>query len=231
LQLLDEGDLLERLARMPDTTSKGLAPMAARPWLRRLIAVTAVLGAAALPSSASAGALVADATDCAAQSLSQPFLPWADVAQYTLQPGGSFEDGSEGWALDGAKVTRGNEPYYVTSESDGRSLTIADGGAATSGSICVGIEHPDIRFFAKGSSPGGRLNVEVLFTDASGAEQSLSIGAVTLTKGWTLTPPFVIGVNLLPLLPDGRTSVAFRFTARGGDFAIDDVYVDPIQRW
>jgi hypothetical protein len=35
--------------------------------------------------------------------------------------------------------------------------------------------------------------------------------------------------NLLPLLPGSRTAVAFRFTpyGDGGDWTIDDVYVDP----
>ena len=33
--------------------------------------------------------------------------------------------------------------------------------------------------------------------------------------------------NLLPLLPGETTPVAFRFTAQGADWSIDDVYVDP----
>jgi len=37
--------------------------------------------------------------------------------------------------------------------------------------------------------------------------------------------------NLLPLLPNGHTPVAFRFTPiRGGSWSIDDVHVDPYQR-
>jgi hypothetical protein len=37
--------------------------------------------------------------------------------------------------------------------------------------------------------------------------------------------------NLLPLLPGAHTPVAFRFTPQlGGEWAIDDVYVDPFQR-
>jgi hypothetical protein len=39
-----------------------------------------------------------------------------------------------------------------------------------------------------------------------------------------------IGVNLLPLLPGNYTAVAFRFRASGGDWQIDDVYVDPYCR-
>ena len=37
--------------------------------------------------------------------------------------------------------------------------------------------------------------------------------------------------NLLPLLPGAHTPVAFRFTPLlGGEWSIDDVYVDPFQR-
>ena len=36
-----------------------------------------------------------------------------------------------------------------------------------------------------------------------------------------------IVANLLPLLPNGMTPVQFRFSASGGGFQIDDLYVDP----
>src|SRR5215211_125492 len=52
---------------------------------RLILAVAAVAVAAALPSSASAGILAADATNCDDQSFSQAFLPFADPASYTLQ--------------------------------------------------------------------------------------------------------------------------------------------------
>jgi len=48
---------------------------------------------------------------------------------------------------------------------------------------------------------------------------------------WQPTPAFVLLVNFLPLLADGGTPVAFRFTPRGdADWRIDDVYVDPMRR-
>jgi hypothetical protein len=36
--------------------------------------------------------------------------------------------------------------------------------------------------------------------------------------------------NLLPLLPGEHTPIAFRFTAVGGDWSVDDVWVDPYGR-
>ena len=199
--------------------------------LRMAIAAAGVIVALAIPASASAGVLVTDGQNCDTQQFSQPFLPWADLASYTLNPGGSFEPGSPKWSLDGASMAGGNEPFYVTSADDRRSLSIPDGASATSRAICVGIEHPDIRFFAQASSPTARLNVEVLFEDALGNVQSRPIGAVTGNTGWAPTPPYAVGVNLLPLLPGSHTAIAFRFNATGGDFAIDDVYVDPFSRW
>jgi hypothetical protein len=197
---------------------------------RSLAAAAAALAALPFAPVASAGPLVASAPNCDAQTLSQPFLPWADVASYTLNPGGSFEPGVKGWRLDNAAIADGNEPFYVTSKDDAKSLHIARDGSATSAPICVGIEHPDLRFFAKGSNPGATLKVEVLFETATGDVVTAPIGAVAANTDWAPSAPMPIVANLLPLLPGRYTPVAFRFSASGGCFRIDDVYVDPYAR-
>jgi len=194
---------------------------------RKLLALATAAAALAIPASASAGPLVATATGCADQSLGQPFRPWADLASYTLHPGGDFERRA-GWTLaGGASIVDGNEPAFVGSATDSHSLAIPSGGGATSPSLCVGIEHPDMRFFATASNPTATLGVEVLFEDSMGNVRSASIGVVAGSTRWAPTAPFPLAVNLLPLLPDSRTAVAFRFSASGGSFRIDDVYVDP----
>ena len=194
----------------------------------RTLALALVAASLIGPATANAGPLVATATGCTDQSLSQVFMPWADVASYTLQPGGDFEPGSPKWDLtggaDGAAV---NEPWDVTDARDGHSLALSSGSSATSPTICVGIEHPDIRFFARASSSLAVLNVEVLFEDASGNVQTLSIGSVTGNSGWAPTTPMPIVANLLPVLPGSMTAVAFRVTAASGSWKIDDFYVDP----
>ncbi len=199
----------------------------------RLVFVVAALTFALLaPSTASAGVLAADATNCDAQTFSQPFMPWADPASYTLHPGGDFEPGSPRWDTSkGAAAEAGNEPWAVTQESDRRSLSLASGASATSPSICVGIEHPDIRFFAKASSTLAALRVEVLFLDGNGDTQSLTIGTVSGNNGWSPTVQMPIVANLLPLLPGGKTPVAFRLTAANGSWNVDDFYVDPYAKW
>ena len=195
-----------------------------------LVAVAAALIALALPAAASAGSLEDQAPSCDSQVLGQTFLPWADVASYTLNPGGSFENGAAGWSLDGASVADGNEPFAVGGAADSQSLALPAGSSAVSAPICVGIEHPDIRFFTTASNALARLSVEVLFEAPDGTLISAPIGSVTGAERWAPTAPMPIVANLLALLPGNHTAVAFRFSASGGNFRIDDLYVDPYQR-
>src|SRR5437764_14026832 len=86
--------------------------------IKDLVAATvAVIGLGALAlgaPAANAGVLVASATNCDQQVFEQPFLPWADVANYVLSPEGTFEGGAKGWNLSGgASVVSGNESYFV----------------------------------------------------------------------------------------------------------------------
>lgn len=211
---------------------KGILAVTLPKRFRIVTAVAALSIAAFVPASAHAGVLASSATNCDSQTLSQPFLPFADVAQYTLEPGGDFEPGSTAWALTGnAGPAAGNEPWNVTASSDSNSLSLGSGGSATSPAICVGIQHPDVRFFAKASSALAALRVEVLYLDGSGNTQSLAIGTITANTGWAPTAPLPIVANLLPLLSGSETPVQFRLTAVSGTWNVDDFYVDPFSRW
>lgn len=195
--------------------------------LATIFAGAAALFAVAAPS-AQAGLLVSSATSCDEGTSSQVFLPWLDVANYFIAPGGDFESGP--W--QGGTVVSGNEPWNVTG-GGANSLRVASGGSVTSPVVCVGIEYPTIRLFAKssGASVLSSLKVEVLFEDATGATQSLAIGSVS-PGSWNVTPAYAVVANLLPLLPGEKTPVAFRFTPEGtGDWQIDDVHVDPYGRY
>ena len=200
-----------------------------------LALAAAALALAAFAAPASAGLLVASATSCDAQPLSKPFAPWLDHADYTPLPGGSFEAGTPGWSLSGGAGTQsGNSPFRVAGSDHSRSLSLASGASAVSAPICVGLEHPTIRFFAKRRSGPlstlSTLRVDVLVEDALGVIDALPIGAVPSAGSWQPTLPMAVVANLLPLLPGERTAVAFRFTAQGGDWSVDDVYVDPYRR-
>ena len=197
-------------------------------------AVVCLVSLAFAAPAASAGVLVSSATSCDEQTLEQPFLPWADIANYVIAPNGTFESGSSGWALSGgASVVSGNEPYNVHGEGETHSLSLPSGSSATSSSMCVGIEHPTLRIFARNAGTVlSTLKVDVLYEDAAGNAQSLTIGRL-MGSSWQPSVVMPLVVNLLPLLPDERTAVAFRFTPQGGadSWRIDDVYVDPYRRY
>lgn len=203
------------------------------------IGSTAVIAIAALSMSAvsaDAGILVSTAPPCSGQPVTKPFTPWLDSALYTPVPSGNFETAAAGWTLNGgAKVAAGNESYMVGHATDASSLSIPAGGSATSPTICIDLNHPSMRFFTKRNT-GGTLNlsqmlVEVLFESNLGIVNSLPIGVATASSNWQPTLPMPVLANLLPLLPGAGTPVRFRFTPLlGGDWSIDDVYVDPYQR-
>lgn len=201
-----------------------------------LATVVAFAALAASATTASAGVLVASTPSCDDQALAKTFLPWLDVADYTALSGGDFETGARGWSMSGGgAVADGNSSHYVGGSDDDKSLSLPAGASATSPVICVGITHPTVRFFAKRRSTGplaslSTLRVDVLFETASGDVASLEIGSVTSDGSWQPTLPLVVVANLLPLLPGDMTPVAFNFTAQGGDWSVDDVWVDPYSR-
>jgi hypothetical protein len=183
----------------------------------------------AFSASAQAGILVSSAADCDEQVLEQPFTQWADPASYVLAPSGTFEQGVGSWDLDGsASISTGDEPFDVHGAGEVKGLGLPAGSSATTGSMCVGIEHPTLRLFARNTgSILSTLKVEVLFEDAGGNLHALPIGLLLAGSQWQPTLAMPIVANLLPLLPGEHTAVAFRFTPNGGNWRIDDVYVDP----
>lgn len=197
----------------------------------RSLTVLTALALAALAPSASAGALVADAPDCSAAPTAKVFLPWADVADYVLAPGGAAESAA-GWSLQGAaSIVDGSEPFAVHSAADTRALRLAPGAVATTATMCVGIEHPTLRLFATGTPLRGAVAVDALTETASGEVVAVPVGTVT-AGAWSPTATMPLVSSLLPLLPGNHTPVRFRFTSTGSAaITIDDVYVDPQGRY
>lgn len=203
----------------------------------RVAAVVAALAIVATAApAANAGLLVASAQSCDAQTFSKPFARFGDGADYTPMPGGSFEAGAPAWTMTGgANVVSGNESFNVRSAGDSRSLYLPQGATATSPAMCVGIEHPTARWFAKSSGSllglTGSMTVEVLFENSLGQVLALPIGAGLLNTSWQPSLPGVVSASLLTLLPGQKTAVAFRFRAVTGNWTVDDAYVDPYARW
>ena len=193
-----------------------------------LALATALLALGA--GSANASLLPDDGASCSDYSYSQVFLPWADPASYTPAPGGDFEKNKSHWTLVAAsRDSSDNEPWKVGGATDHSSLNISDGGTALSPAMCVGIGEPDSRVFFKQTAglPGAMLQVDVLFDDASGATQAQTIAELGVAQQWRLSPQLLTMANLLPTIGAGSSAIAFRFTALGGSFKIDDLYVDP----
>lgn len=203
--------------------------------LKIFIAIAVCSVAAVATPAANAGLLVTSAASCATQQFATPFSPWGDDASYTPVPGGAFEPGQEAWTLTaGARVVGGNEPYRVRSSKDAYSLYLPQGAVATSPAMCVGLTEPTIRWFQKqsGSLLGltGAMTVSVLTETSTGLVTETPVGAGLAGTSWSPSLTGVIVANLLPLLPDSKTAVAFRFRAVTGGWNVDDVYVDPYQR-
>jgi hypothetical protein len=126
-------------------------------------------------------------------------------------------------------VVADNEPFWVHGGDTPAAVRVADGASLTSPPICVGVDDPTMRFFARSAGgPSGTLDVDVLYTDADGVPRELTIGTVVADEAaeWTPVAPLPITANTYEM------SVAFRFTARGpgSEWLVDDVYVDPYRK-
>lgn len=206
---------------------QGASPTVFRPAVAALLTAAAL----ALPASASAALLVADAPDCDSSPLAKVFLPWADPADYVLAPGGAAESAA-GWTFTGgAGIVAGSEPYAVHDAADASALRLPSGATATTATMCVGIEHPTLRLFSTSTLGRGSVYVDVLFETANGTVLSAPVGGVT-GGAWAPSAVMPVLASLLPLLPGEHTPVRFRFTSSGpGAVTIDDVYVDPFGRY
>lgn len=192
---------------------------------------TLVVAAAIAALAASAAPAMANASACPAAATSNPFAQWDDNADYQLAPGGDVEDAAASWSLTGgARAVEGNETYMVSGTGDHLSLRLPGTASATTARMCVGIEHPSFRFFAKrhGGSAAGSLLVDVVYHDASGREVSLPAGQVSVSDEWTPSQALPTMVQQIGATQGSPVSISFRFRGQGGGvWSIDDLYVDP----
>ncbi len=193
-------------------------------------AIAMAAASAAISAPAQAGILTTSATNCGTPELSQAFKPWGDSSTYKLV--GDFENGTDGWTLTGgAKVVAGDATAKIGGSGDARSLSLPSGSTAVTPPVCVGLNEPTVRAFARKNS--GLLSTLLVSVDVQtslGIWVTLPVG-VDLGGAWHPTLPMLVLANLLPLLPPDQTAVRFRFSPLlGGNWQIDDVYVDPRAR-
>lgn len=204
--------------------------MSSVPVLRALSVCAAALAATALMSGTAFAGDDAPAAGCPFVPTVQPFAPWQDFADYFLVPDGDLEQGAAGWNLDpGATAVEGNEPFQVGGAGDHSSLRLQAGAGAATATFCVGAEHRTMRFFARGSGAGALL-VEAVFEKRRGNERRVHLASLTGSEEWAATPVIPMIVNEQAGSYGNAMPVSLRFTARGGSWQIDDVYVDPYRR-
>ena len=192
--------------------------------------VTAIIVGAVLlilAPSAKAGILSTGAASYCDPYSSQVFQDWGDRANYMLMPGGSFEVGAPSWNLSGgAKLVAGNEPFYLHSRNDRRSLYMPNGSSASTPTMCFAAGDWHLRFLAVGPSPGALLHVSVTVNSLLGVVSILDGGTIASDGAWKPTPEVsLLLTNVGGLLT--TKAVSFRFTASDGASQIDDVYLDP----
>ena len=182
---------------------------------------------AARPADAGSHAPAPASTSCGYTG-TKIFAPWHDRRGYTLVPDGGFENGADGWTLDGgAAVAEGNETAAVGGAADHQSLALPAGSSATSPSICVERRAGIVRLFARtDGSRKAQLKVEVVYANGKKSKAS------KLRAGDSWAPTRKLSVALGRAKGKGRigtAAVALHFTPVGEPAAwqVDDVYIDP----
>jgi hypothetical protein len=184
---------------------------------------------------ASAMALMAaSAQACSYTGAEQVFRPWGDTDSYVLAPNGGFEAGGLGWGLfGGAQTVEGNEAFYLNDPADDRSLSLPAGSSAISSPICMSLDTPTFRLVARntGNTSSG-LRVEAVYP-LLGLIRTKTVSTVYGDANWApsqkmstvLTLSTIVG-TLVP------SSVQIRITpvGSGGNWQVDDLYIDPFAR-
>jgi hypothetical protein len=195
--------------------------------IRKLISVAAAAFAVMAFSAAAAQA-------CSYTGAEQVFRPWGDNDSYVLAPNGGFEQGGLGWGLSGgAQTVAGNESFYLNDAGDTRSLALPAGSSAISPPVCMSIDTPTFRLVARntGNTSSG-LRVEAVYP-LLGLIRTKTVSTVYGGPDWApsqkmstvLTLSTIVG-TVIP------SAVQIRITpvGSGGNWQVDDLYIDPFAR-
>ncbi len=200
---------------------------------KRPVAVVGVVSLASL-LAAPAGAQPKDPprVKCDDHPMIQPFAAWDDLDHYALAPDGSFENKVDKWVLTGgARAVGGEEPFRVLRRKDVRSLELPSEGEATSGEVCVGVDHPSLRFFVKQVDGPADAVIRLVATvrDADGRAHEVPIPTeVAGTREWRPSVRVVVADPILAHFGEGTVSATFTFKpSPGSSWRIDDLYIDP----
>jgi hypothetical protein len=205
--------------------SSVFTPPGTRAKLAGLIAITTMALALSAGSAQAA---------CPYSGAEQVFAPWGDQRYYVLAPDGGFEAGGSGWSLSqGAAVVDGNESYKLNDAGDTRSLALPAGSKAVSPPICMSLDTPVFRLFARNTGdPSSRLRVEAVYK-LLGLVRTKAISTVSAGSSWAPTQPMSTVLSLATivgtLIP---SSIQIHITPLDskGRWQVDDLYIDPFAR-
>jgi hypothetical protein len=101
--------------------------------------------------------------------------------------------------------------------------------------MCVGLVLPVVRFVSSGGGLLTSLQVEALYRDTAGRQQSIVLPPGALPRGSACAPTLPLlqlgGLLNAATLNGATTQMQFRFKPTGlfggGNWKIDSVYVDP----
>jgi len=171
---------------------------------------------------------------CPYTGAEQVFGPWGDRHNYVLAPDGGFEAGASGWSLrGGSRVVEGNESYYVNDAADSRSLSLPSGSSAVSPSICMSLDTPLIRMFARNTGdPSSRLRVEASYK-LLGLVRTKAVSTLVAGPTWAPTQQMSTVLSLSTIvgtLIPSAIQVQITPLDSMGNWQVDDLYVDPFAR-
>src|SRR5579859_2132505 len=183
-----------------------------------VVAALAGIGAGTASAGDGAGIPGKYAQGCPTFSTVEPFAPWGDYGDYFLGPAADFEGSLTGWtAKGGAKIVSGNESYYVNSPTDSHSLSLPKGGSATTPSICVTLETPDIRMFVRNSgSSNATFQINMTYTNNQGKASTATVAKIAVVKNaaWAPIDPVMFLANIQSILSSNdQTWVTFQFVS------------------
>jgi hypothetical protein len=191
-----------------------------------IVTATAVLAI----SVAGAGAAQA----CNYTGAQQVFKPWGDQHSYVLAPDGGFEAGGQGWSLGGGgKTVAENEPFHLNDAGDSHSLALPAGSTAVSPPICMSLDTPMFRLMARnGGDPSSGLRVEATYA-LLGLVRTKTVSTVYGSSSWAPSQQMSTVLSLSTIVGTVIPSaIQIRITplGSGGQWQVDDLYIDPFAR-
>ena len=172
---------------------------------------------------------------CTDPSVAPLLADQKDDGLYFVAPGGDFEQGADGWTLEGgAQITFGSSAFAPLGSGQ-RSLQLPAGATATSPAFCVDERFPHFRI--AGGNLGvdkAKIRVSVVYPGLTKNVRHAEDLDVDHKDAWKLSKKIKVQPNYGRKVGGWRL-VALRFEVEdakdGVDARVDDILVDPKMRY